>query len=166
MKKYIAIAMMCVVATGCSFAEFGEQSQQKAAVIVGATEAGEPVIVSLEDATGMTLAPELVEKGAMISGKVATISRLAQGLATAGAAVPVAAPYAIPLAGVLGALNVLAVGVAGFFKRRADRNASAVTTMIKATEPLAGSGAAVKSALPSAVVGDIIEEAYKAVKNG
>ena len=166
MKKYLAALLVCVALTGCEFIDFSEKAPERATYIVKAAENGEPVVIALEDATGATLAPEFIEKGSEISEKAVKFTKVGQQVLGIASLIPGAQPYTGAAAGILGALTILAGGAADFFRRRAKRNATAVKTMIKATEPLNGSGEAVKAALPSNAVGEVIEEAYKEVMNG
>lgn len=167
MKK-LGLLIAVVLLSGCSVIEFTSEQVPAAsnAVITGITE-GEPVIEALEAATGYTIAPELASTGKTIAGKVEMGARALQGVAAAATAIPgPQQPIAGGVAIALGAIVGLAGAVGRFFaKREATLAKSAVATMIKATVPIPGSGEAVKSSLPSAAVGDYIEETYKEVIN-
>jgi hypothetical protein len=128
----VLLLVVSVLFSGC--ADFvtvqakGAQVQAAAPKVASATvtaiEASEPVIDSLESATGKTLSDATLTKGESIAIKTAGMAEKIQAVGSVISAVPgPQQPFLLALTAVAGAVTGVAGGIGSLMARRREKNA-------------------------------------------
>lgn len=170
MDKKITGAVTAVIITvciliGCDESEKFESGSRRAAsygrVVEQSIEQAEPVISSLEDATGRTLPAETSKSAATIAEKVDIIATKIEKI---GSIVSVAPGPQQPIVGgivaIAGAVAGIAGGIATMFRKRQKQAEKGLKVVTAAIDDIKGIGNKITTATVNEGVADVVQKAY------